>query len=82
MDKDTDIIPASFEVSLVTFIHQMSCYGWNLTRFRMKPSEKTYFLDFASRTGKDSIQHGFNAKHEDGLEYLYKVMRDAVEPRD
>jgi hypothetical protein len=72
---------ASFEYTFLTYIHSMSCYGWNLTRFRIK-QDKHYFVDFASKTGKDAIQHCFNPEHKDGLAYLFKVMSEMQRPRD
>ena len=72
---------ASFEYTFLTYVHSMSCYGWNLTRFRIK-QDKHYFVDFASKTGKDAIQHCFNSEHKDGLAYLFKVMSEMQRPRD
>ena len=80
-NKIIDDDKASFEYTLLTFIHSMSCYGWNLTRFRIK-HDKLYFVDFASKTGKDKIEHGFNSQHENGLAYLFKVMSEMQRPRD
>lgn len=70
----------NFDVTLVTFIHTMLCNDWNLTRFRINPSDN-YALTFTSNTGKDKIEHGFNLSHPDSLAYLYKVMADVRKPR-
>jgi hypothetical protein len=72
---------ARFEYTFLTFLHSMSCYGWNITRLHIK-QDKHYFVNFASKTGKDTIEHGFNAEHKDGLAYLFKVMSDMQRPRD